>query len=143
MNQLKTIDPKNIPVVPVRKEYAFYSPVQVEEQVNLAYDLYRNGDFEKAYTYFIRSLEIKETSLANRCIGDILFTRNDSTALVYYQKAYSDYKLNIRFLLNMAILYVQYQQKDDAKKLLEEIKKLNPDFKKIPQLEAEIKKLKV
>jgi len=43
----------------------------------------------------------------------------------------------------MAILYVQYQQKDDAKKLLEEIKKLNADFKKIPQLEAEIKKLKV
>jgi len=49
-----------------------------------------------------------------------------------------NYKDNINFLFNMGILYLQYKQSDNAKNFLEEIKKLDPGFEKIPLLEQEI-----
>ena len=141
--ELKKVNPEYQPVYPSeRKNYVFYIPVQVEDQVNKAFDLYRSGNFDQALDEFLNTLNIKETSLANRCIGDILFTRNDSSSIVYYQKAYPDYKNNINFLFNLGILYLQYQQPDEAEGVLEEIKRLNPEFEKIPLLEQKINELK-
>ncbi|MBA7519720.1 hypothetical protein ES705_11807 [subsurface metagenome] len=140
LNELKKINPDYTPSIPGRKDYVYYIPIQVEDQVNKALTDYRSKNFDVALDELLQSLEIKETSIANRCIGDILFTRNDSNSIIYYQKAYPDYKNNINFLFNMGILYLQYQLIDDANKVLEEIKKLDPDFEKIPLLEQEINK---
>jgi tetratricopeptide (TPR) repeat protein/lysophospholipase L1-like esterase len=142
LKEIRKVNPDFKPEYPIeRKNYVFYIPVQVEEQVNKAYSFYRERNFDQALGLFLNSLTIKETSLANRCVGDILFTRNDSSAIIYYQRAYPDYQNNINFLFNLGILYVQYKQAEDAKRMLEEIKDLNPNFEKIPLLEQEIKAL--
>jgi tetratricopeptide (TPR) repeat protein len=124
-----------------RKNFVFYIPVQVEEQVNKAYSFYMERNFDQALNIFLNSLMIKETSLANRCVGDILFMRSDSSAIVYYQRAYPDYQNNINFLFNLGILYVQYKQAENARNILIEIKDLNPNYEKIPLLEQEIDEL--
>ncbi len=142
LTEIKRVDPDYQPTYPTeKKNYVFYLPKQVEDQVNRAFNWYRAANFDKALPEFLKSLEIKETSLANRCIGDILFTQNDSSAIIYYLKAYSDYKNNLNFLFNLGILYAKYEQAENLKTILDEIKKLDPDFPKIQLLEKELLKL--
>lgn len=140
--EIKKVNPGYQPDYPSeRKKYVFYLPIQVEEQVNSAFNLYRSGNFDQALEGFIKSLEIRETSLANRCVGDILFMRNDSSAIVYYKKAYPDYKNNPDFLFNMGILYAKYGQAHNLNMIVKEIKKIDPDNDKIQLLEKELFKL--
>ncbi len=139
LSKLKEINPDHKPYIPQKKKFVYYIPIQVENQVNRALFLYRSGDFDAALVEFLKSLEEKETSIANRCTGDILFSRNDSSAIVYYLKAYQDYKNDADFLTNMGILYLQDKQTEKAKDILEEIKKLEPDYKNIPLLEENIR----
>jgi tetratricopeptide (TPR) repeat protein len=122
------------------KDYVYFIPVQVEKQMQKAMAYYRTQNFDPALEEFLKSLEIKETALANRCVGDILFLKNDSNAIIYYQKAYPDYKTNPGFLFNLGILYLQYNLPDKAKLILAEIKSLDPGYPKIPLLEESISK---
>ncbi len=138
-DEIKKIDPDYKPYIPQKKKFVYYIPVQVEDQVNRALSLYRSGDFNAALVEFLKSLEEKETSIANRCTGDILFSRNDTSAIVYYLKAYPDYKNDADFLTNLGILYLQDRQTGKAKDILDEIRKLDPDYKKIPMLEENIR----
>jgi len=79
-------------------------------------------------------------AIANRYIGDILYTRHDSSAIVYYQKAYPDYKNDVDFLYNLGILCLQNRMTDKAQAVLDEIRILNPGYKNIPLLEEFIRK---
>jgi tetratricopeptide (TPR) repeat protein len=142
--QIEKTDPEFQPVYPAeKKEYALYIPRQVEGQVNQAYEFYATGNFERALPAFLESLKIKETSLANKCIGDILFIRGDSSALVYYQKAFPDYRNNVTVLYKMAQLYAGFRQTSEARKMLEVIKMVDPGSEKIPLLEQAINKIAV
>jgi tetratricopeptide (TPR) repeat protein len=124
-----------------KKSYAFFIPVQVEDRVNNAYRLYKSGNFDQALTEFLISLEIKETSLANRCVGDVLFSRNNSKAIIYYQRAYPGYKYDVDFLVNLAILYVQNKLEKKAREVLSEIRQLDPGNEKIHLLEKNVRQL--
>jgi tetratricopeptide (TPR) repeat protein/lysophospholipase L1-like esterase len=142
--EIRKIKPDFQPVYPSeKKKYVYYVPLQVEDRINKAFDLYKSGRFDGALAEFLKTLDIKETSLADRCNGDILFTRNDSNSMLYYRKAYPDYKNDIHFLFNMEILYLQYKKTDDAIQLLGDIKKLDPRFEKIPLLEQKISELQM
>jgi len=141
--KLKKINPEYRPVYPEkRKGYVYYIPLQVEDQINEALAYYRSKNFDTALDLFMKSLEIKETALANRCIGDILAFRNDSSSMIYYEKAYPDYNSNISFLYNMELLYLKYKKTDKAEKIYEEIKQVDPGFEKIHILEQRIQELK-
>ncbi|MBN2029360.1 tetratricopeptide repeat protein, partial [bacterium] len=134
-NELRKINPDYHPVITEKKKYVYYLPVQVEDKINRALSLYQSRKLNAALDLFIKTLEIRETALANRCMGDILFSRNDSTSIVYYLKAYPDYKSDTDFLKNLCLIYIQQKQIDRAKSVLEEIRKLNPDSKYISLLE--------
>ena len=140
--EIKKIDPGYHPVFPKHKtSFAFLIPVQVKEHVDRAYGLYKAGKFDAALSEFLVSLEIKETPLANRCVGDILFSRNDRGAVIYYQKAYAGYKYDVDFLVNLTILYVKNKLGKKAREVLSEIKQIDPDDKKLAILETSIREL--
>ena len=139
LDKLKKINPKYQPAFPKIKNYAYYIPIQVEDIINEALTYYKSGNFDAALDEFLQSLEVKETAIANRCIGDILFTRNDSSAFIYYLKAYPGYKNNVRFLHNLGLLYLQNGQTDKAWAIVEEIKKLDPEYKNVSVLEESLK----
>ena len=140
LKELRKIDPGYQPVIPPKRKYVQYIPVQVEGMVNNAIALCKTRNLDAALQEFLKSLEIKETAIANRYIGDILYTRHDSSAILYYQKAYPDYKNEVDFLYNLGILYLQNSMADKAQAVLDEISKLNPGYKNIPVLEEFIRK---
>jgi tetratricopeptide (TPR) repeat protein len=140
--EIRKIDPGYQPTFPENKTpFAFLIPVQVKDQVDRAYGLYKAGNFDAALAEFLISLEIKETSLANRCVGDILFSRNNSKAIIYYQRAYPGYKYDVDFLVNLTILYVQNKLEKKAREVLNEIKQLDPGNEKIHLLEKNVRQL--
>jgi tetratricopeptide (TPR) repeat protein/lysophospholipase L1-like esterase len=142
LTEIRKIDPGYQPAFSENKtSFAFLIPVQVKEQVYNAYTLYKSGNFDQALKEFLLSLEIKETSLANRCVGDILFSRNNSETIIYYQRAYPGYKYDVDFLVNLTIIYVQNQLGTKAREVLNEIKQLDPGNEKIHLLEKNVRQL--
>jgi len=140
--EIRKLDPGYHPVFPKNKtSFAFLIPDQVKDQVDKAYRLYKSGDFDQALAEFLISLEIKETPLANRCVGDILFSRNDGNAIIYYQKAYPGYKYDVDFLVNLTILCLQHKLEQKAREVLDEIRQLDPGNEKIRLLEESIRQL--
>jgi tetratricopeptide (TPR) repeat protein len=136
---LREITPGYQPVIPRTRKYAYYIPVQVEGMVNNALEHCKTQSFDAALDGFLKSLEIKETALANRCVGDILYTRNESSALLYYQKAYPDYKNDVDFLHNLGIMYLKNRMTNKAQAILDEIRKLDPDYVNISFLVEKIR----
>lgn len=140
LKELRKINPGYQVVISPKRKYVQYIPVQVEGLVNNAIALCRTGNFDAGLHAFLKSLDIKETAIANRYIGDILYSRHDSSAIVYYQKAYPDYKNDVDFLYNLGILCLQNRMTDKAQAVLDEIRILNPGYKNIPLLEEFIRK---
>jgi len=140
--EIRKLDPGYHPVFPKNKtSFALLIPDQVKDQVDKAYRLYKSGDFDQALAEFLISLEIKETPLANRCVGDILFSRNDGNALIYYQKAYPGYRYDVDFLVNLTILCLQHKLEQKAREVLDEIQRLDPGNEKLRLLEESIRQL--
>ena len=139
LNELKEINHGYQPrVQEVKADYVYFVPVQVESQIRKAMDFYHSGNDDAALDILLKSLEIKETSIANRVVGDILIRRNDKNSILYYLKAYPDYKNDINFLFDLGILYLSYRVTDKAQEILEEMKRLDRDNKKTSMLEEKI-----
>lgn len=138
--EIRKIDPAYKPAFPRgKKSFAFFIPDQVKDRVDYAYHLYKTGNYDRALNEFLSSLDLKETPLANRCVGDILFSRNESKAIIYYEKAYPGYKFNVDFLVNLAVLYVQNKLQKKAREILNEIKLIDPGNEKIHLIEEHIR----
>ena len=136
LSELQKTDPRIQPNYQGEvKDYVYFFPIQVEEQLKKAMTLYMGKNFDAALDEFLKSMEIKETALANRCVGDILLAKNDNHAMLYYQKAYPDYQKNPGFLLNMGLLYLKNNQPDKVRSMLEKIKALDPGYPKLSLLE--------
>jgi tetratricopeptide (TPR) repeat protein/lysophospholipase L1-like esterase len=138
-NELKKIKPDFQPLFPERKmDYVYHVPVQVKDMVNEAIKNFNAGHDDAALEMLMKSLEIKETSLSNRIAGDILMRKNDRNALVYFLRAYPDYKKDINFLSDLGNLYLKYGVTDKAREVLNEMKRLDPGSEKITQLKEKI-----
>lgn len=139
-NELKKINPEFQMNVEVNKtEYVYYVPVQVESQIKHGLELFNKRKDEEALQVLLNTLEIKETSLANRIVGELLLSRNDRNSIVYFLKAYEDYKKDKDFLYKLGMLYLQNGAKNKAFDTLEELKKIDENSKYIPLLEERIK----
>ncbi len=140
LDEIKSINPGYQYLSQKNKRlYVNFIPLQVESQIKYAINYYNKGDYDTALDELLHSIEIKETSIANRIIGDILLRRNDKNAIVYYLKAYPDYKKDINYLYDLGILYlVGYRALDKATETLEEMKRLDPDNKRTSALEEKI-----
>jgi len=140
LKTLKITDPGFQVRLPEKKiGYVFYVPVQVEAQIRKAIDLINQGNDTVALELLLRSLEIRETSIANRVAGSILMGKNDKNAILYYLRAYPDYSKDIDFLLELGILYLQRGVKDKAREVLDEMKKLDRRNEKAGLLEERIR----
>jgi len=136
LDELKKINPDYTPVLSRQKiSYALLFPEQVKPLIISALNHYKAGNLDAALNAFLRSLEIKETPIANRISGEILLKRKNQNAIVYLLKAYPEFKNDENFLYNLCISYLQNGKPDEAKKILANIKRLNPNHERIPQLE--------
>jgi len=139
LNKLKKINPDFIPRIPEqRMDYVYHVPVQVRDLINEGIRSFNAGHDDAALEMLLKSMEIKETSLSNRITGDILMRKNDKNTLVYFLRAYPDYKKDINFLSDLGTLYLKYGVTEKAREVLNEMKRLDPGNEKIEQLKEKI-----
>jgi tetratricopeptide (TPR) repeat protein len=119
--------------------YILLFPAQVKRLIISALNSYNNGDLDTALNELLRSLEIKETPVANRITGEILLKRNHKDAIYYLLKAAPDFKNDPGFLYNLAVCYLRNGKPEEAQKIMARIKSINPGFQELNQLEKLLK----
>ncbi len=140
LNEMRKINPGfNPDLTGPRINYMLLFPVQVKKLIINALNNYNNGDPDTALKQLLRSLEIKETPVANRITGEILLKRNHKDAIYYLLKASPDFKNDVNFLYNLALSYLQNAKPREAQDILKRIERINPDYQGIPQLEKLLK----
>lgn len=136
LGEIKKLNPDYTPDLSRQKtNYTLLFPEQVKNLIIKALDQYKAGNPDAALTDLLKSLEIKETPIANRISGEILLKRKNQNAIVYLLKAYPDFKNDVNFLYNLCISYMQNGKPGEANKVLNNMKRLNPNHERISQLE--------
>ena len=141
--ELKKINSSASAVVPeISDNYIDYVPYFVKDEIIEAKKFMASGEDDNALALLKKSLDIWDTPLANRYIGDILFKKRNHSLLYYYIKAYPDFKTDPTFLNTLCIAYLVNRQTDNAARIISEMKTLNPNYSEIPKLESILKSMK-
>lgn len=127
---------KPIPVPARTNTYKDYIPVQVKEIVNEAKNSTNVGKDEKAIELLNHSLEIKETPVAFRLMGEIYYKNKEfEKAQHYLTKAFPEFKFDTPFLSACFMAGVAANNLDFAKTTLEQMKRSDPGFPGIAQFQ--------
>ena len=111
------------------------APYDVEPYLAAAMELLRDQQFDAALNLLRSSLEIKDTPLANKWIGQILmYFRKPHDAVPYLEKAARQYPDDPRLLYNLGGAYAFDGQKDRAREILAQLERLRPDYPSTPKL---------
>jgi tetratricopeptide (TPR) repeat protein len=121
------------------KKYVFdqYIPFQTKDQVNRAKQLITDNKSDEALTLLESSLQIYDSHVANRMIGEIYQgQKNYEKAFLYFNKAYNQFKFDPRFLYNFALIYIARNDFANARKCLDAIKLIDSEYEQLGQLNS-------
>jgi tetratricopeptide (TPR) repeat protein len=83
------------------------------------------------------SLQIYDSHVANRMIGEIYQgQQNYEKAFFYFNKVYNQFKFDPQFLHNFALIYLAKKDNSNARKCVEEIKQIDPNYTQLGQLNS-------
>lgn len=137
----KQINPnKPIPVPPRTNTYMNYIPLQVKSKVDEAQKMIAAKDYGRAIGLLSESLEIKETPVVFRLLGEVYYQNKEfEKSQQFLKKAYSEFKFDTSFLSVCFMADMATNNMEDAKKTLEQLKKTDPDFPGIVPFQAMLK----
>ena len=121
------------------KTYTFtqYIPFQTREQVETAKILILENAPDKALAILESSLQVYDSHIANRMIGEIYMGRqNYEKASSYFYKVYNQFRFDPQFLHNFAIIYLGKNDNVNARKCLEEIKLIDPEYGQLGEVNS-------
>lgn len=126
----KQINPNKPISVPSRTNtYKDYIPLQIKTVVDEAQKFITVKDYQQAIGLLLESLEIKETPVAFRLLGELYFKNMEyEKSQYYFKKAYSEFKFDTPFLCSSIMADLATNKLDDAKSTLEQLKKTDPTF---------------
>lgn len=120
---------KALNVPPKTYVYSKYIPFQTREQVNIARQLTAENKFDEALAVLESSLNIYDSHVANRMIGEIYSTQqNFEKAGFYFNKVYNQFKFDPEFLHRFALISEARGDKENAARYLSELKQIAPDY---------------
>lgn len=122
--------------------YSTYLPYNVKPIILKAAEKLKNSEVDAAIGLLVKSLEINDTPIANRLIGDALYQKKNNELLFFYTKAYQTYKYEPGFLSKFCVANYVNKNYSEASKALDDLKALQPDFKEIPGLEQMLSRIK-
>ena len=137
-NELKRVNAENYLKIPPKK-YVFnqYIPYQTRNQVNEAKQLIADNKSDEALEILLNSLKIYDSHIAKRLIGEIYFSRRDARrASVYFNSVYEPFKFDVEFLHKYATTFIARNDLDNARKYVEEINRINPDYEYLKVLKT-------
>jgi tetratricopeptide (TPR) repeat protein len=124
-------------VPPKNYVYTNYVPFQTREQVNTAKQLINENRNDEALALLESSLLIYDSHVASRMIGEIYQgEQNNEKALFYFKKVYNQFRFDPRFLSDYALIYIALNDKVNARKCIEEIKLIDPEYEQLGQLNS-------
>ena len=81
------------------------------------------------------SLQVYDSHIAKRLIGEIFYNKNDfEKAAIYFEKVYDQFRFDSRFLHDFALIYKMKNDTANANKCLQEIKIIDPGYEQLEQL---------
>jgi tetratricopeptide (TPR) repeat protein len=116
------------------KAYSFeaYIRFQTKEQVEKARLLMDRGENMEALQLLESSLSIYDSHIANRLLGEIyLKQENHEKSMFHLLKVYDLFRFDPLFLHNLVMLNLAQNNMEGARKYLNEIKEIDPNY---PQL---------
>jgi len=133
LTYFKKLNPKQgIPVPPRTYLYMNYIPLQVKQNVEGASEYLAHNNQDKAIELLLNSLEIKETPVVFRMLGELYSKKGElEKSNGFLMKAYPEFKFESQFLHYFIVASMATGHKDDAKKALEQLKKIDPNYPEI------------
>jgi tetratricopeptide (TPR) repeat protein len=119
------------------KTYSFnqYIPYKTKSQVEQAKQLIAENKYNEALIVLDQSLNIYDSHIANRIIGEIYLKEQQiEQADFYFNKVNKWFKFDPDFLYDFALVYLAKKDYVNANKCLQEITSIDPEYKKIEQL---------
>ena len=116
------------------KSYLFddYVPAWTRSQVLEAERLTGEGDHSGALDILLASLEIYDSHIANRMVGELYMKLHDhGKALFYLDKVYDLFRFDPAFLHSLIMLNLASNNPGQARKYLEEIRRIDPGYKQL------------
>jgi tetratricopeptide (TPR) repeat protein len=135
-NEIKKLKAYQLLNVPTKSYvYTNYIPYQTRQQVLKAQQLMGEQKLEEALVLLESSLQIYDSHIANRLIGEIYLAKNDlEKAHHYFTKTYNQFKFDPQFLHEFVGYHLSKNDKVIAKKYVEEIKLIAPKYKSLDSL---------
>jgi tetratricopeptide (TPR) repeat protein len=121
-----------------KEKVIIYTPGSTREFIDQALKHLRAGEYDEALGVLYKANKVQETAIADRLIGEILLQKKDRNALIYLKKAYYEYSSDPKFLNTLCYACIYYDDLDFAEKILDELRQLSPDSKKISNYEMMI-----
>lgn len=133
----KQIDPKSpIQVPPRTNTYKDYIPLQIKSKMDEAQRYMDAKDYEKAIGLLLESLEIKETPVVFKQLGEVYYKIKEyEKSQQFLMKAYNEFKFDTQFLSACFMADMATNKLDHAKITLEQLKKTDPKFAGIVQFQ--------
>jgi tetratricopeptide (TPR) repeat protein len=126
---------RSLDVPPKKYVYDLYIPYQTKAEVQKAKALMKENNYDEALKLLETSLEMYDSHIANRLIGDICFKQNDlKKALNYYNKVFDQFKFDVQFLNHLALIHLKNGDKSQAAKYVQEIRIIEPDYEHLKML---------
>ncbi len=135
-NELKRLKADNYLTIPA-KEYVYdqFIPYQTREEVEQGRRLSSENKNEEALQILESSLNIYDSNVANRLIGEIYLKKQDiKMALFYLEKVYDQFRFDPNFLYNLTLAYHSINDDENANRCLQEIIKIEPNYRYLEQL---------
>lgn len=128
-------------IPPKQYMYTRYIPFQTRSLLKEAMNLSGNGKYIEAASLLEKSLEIYDSHMAHRYLGDIYFkSGNILKASEQYNEVYDEFAFDPDFLTNLALLNINIKDFQQAEKLLERIKSIQANYPSIPLLTDMLRK---
>jgi tetratricopeptide (TPR) repeat protein len=132
----KKINPnQNIPVPP-RTTLLDYIPLMVKADVEGAKEFMVKNNPDKAIELLVNSLDIEETSIAYRLLGELYLKKGTSDkAHEFLSKAYPDFKFDSKYLHYFIVSCLSTKHKEEAANALAQLKKIDPGYPEYSKLQ--------
>jgi tetratricopeptide (TPR) repeat protein len=133
----KQINPgRPIQVPPRTNSLKNYIPLQVKGKIEEAQKFNDAHEYDKAIGLLLESLEIKETPLAYKLLGELHYKNKEyEKSRQFLMKAYPEFKFDASFLSSFLMVDLATGQIERAKQTLEHLKKTDPAFPTIVQFQ--------
>ncbi len=140
--ELLKLNPAANPNIPkLTTSYSNFTPYFIQDELNKARNLMKDNKYDAALDILLKSLDIWDTPITNKYIGDILYSKQNNSLLYYYNKAYPEFYANPDFLCRFCMAYLVNKQVQNASTILTNLKSISPHYPYINNLEKLIKKL--